>query len=78
MTEPVARPETEEDPPISEAVVNAELPPQSIEETEQYQNSIYTRFGELFKSREDSDYFCMLPISNKQRLAVLKTIQKKI
>ena len=52
---------------VNESVVNAELPPQSIYGYEKKKDAFIARYGHLFRTDEDCEYFNMLPLSKKQK-----------
>lgn len=61
-----------EDEKVSEAVVNAELPPQSIEEFEAHTKKMHQLYGQYFKTYEDCVFFSMLPLASKSRAAFVQ------
>lgn len=61
---------------VNEKVAQAELPPQTIEECDKYNNMFFTKYGDAFKTAKDAEYFAMLPLSHKQRVALLRHLQR--
>ena len=56
---------------VNERVAKAKVPQETIEGIEKEFDAAFVRYGNYFASREDSDLFAMLPLSNKQRAEVL-------
>jgi len=57
---------------VNESVAKARLPPETIESAEKELDAMYLLHGHHFASREDSDFFAMLPLSKQQRLDVIQ------
>jgi hypothetical protein len=57
--------------PTNETINNAELLPGTIEEYVQSRERAYAQTGHLFKDFDDFETFHMLPLSKKQKKAIL-------
>jgi hypothetical protein len=62
----------DDDPPVSDNVLNAELPPETFHEYGLKRDQYFVKHGHLFKTYEDCEYFNMLPLSKKQKDHVLR------
>ena len=60
------------EPEPMQSVVDCELGAQTIEEFELYSTMFYSRYGEYFKDATDCEFFAMLPLSHKHKVALLK------
>lgn len=65
-----------QDEEVNKSVAEAELPPQTIEAAEKYNDMFFTKYGDCFKTPQDCEYFAMLPLSHKQRVALLRNLQR--
>lgn len=63
------------DTPLTSRIHQVKLPPQSIQELEAEINSCHIKYGNLFPSYEDAEYFSMLPLTDETRRAVLQRAQ---
>jgi len=57
---------------VSDRVVKATLPPDSMEKVEEELTMLYNKYGSLFSSREQCDYFHMLPLDKEARVSVMR------
>ena len=56
---------------------NAELREDTIESFNREVNALYARYGHLFKSYEDCEYFYMLPLSKAVRESTLQSLDER-
>lgn len=64
--------EQEQEPPVSESVCAAVLPEEDMHDVDQALDKAYVMYGHYFRSREDCNYFNMLPVNDKVKKAVLR------
>lgn len=58
----------------SKAILDAELPPASMEAFDRECERFYLKHGGSFKSFEEAQLFYMLPISNQQKTSILNRL----
>lgn len=58
-------------------IETAELPPASKEEFDHLKDRIRAQFPTLFANPEQLTYFCMLPLSYKQKVELIQKLYKK-
>jgi len=63
---------SEEEDVFSERVASAELKDGTVREIEAELERCYVKYGHFFSSREDCDFFNMLPLSECDRMSILK------
>lgn len=64
--------DNQENVPVSKTLREATEPTETEERFIQTLQEGYLEHGRFFKTREDSNYFTMLPISSQQKVEVLK------
>jgi hypothetical protein len=57
---------------LNARIHGADLPPEGIEECIREARAYYDRNRNIFKSFEEAEYFFMLPLSERQRVRVLR------
>ena len=59
-------------PTVSKTLLSEEVPNETIERFESILDNAYRVHGHLFKTRNDCDYFTMLPIAKAQKKEILQ------
>jgi hypothetical protein len=57
--------------PAQRSIDTAEIPSEDIAERDKYIERLATKYEDVFKTREDAEYFAMLPLSDADRDRVL-------
>jgi hypothetical protein len=67
----VACADDNDDTPVNPRVANATVQSDLIPEWNDGAKAFIARYGDNFRSRDDCEYFYMLPLSKEQRVAVV-------
>jgi len=60
------------DTPLDAKIHKVPVPRETEAEVEEEAKNLYAQFCDVFKCKEDAEYFSMLPLSKKDRMTVLK------
>lgn len=63
--------------PVSEALRNAKMPSECFGDIQDELQRFYVHNGHYFKTKEECEYFFMLPLSDVQRSQILTKLTKK-
>ena len=60
---------------IKKPIYRAEVPPSTIDGWDKHIQKQMSTWSSYFKSDEEAEYFCMLPLNYKQRVSLLEVIK---
>lgn len=62
---------------LNNSLYHVELPPETIGGWQEKMDAEFSRYGKMFKNREECDYFSMLPLNEEQRMAILDVMMEE-
>jgi hypothetical protein len=60
---------------LKKPIYKAELPPSTLDAWDRHLEKQMLVWSKYFKSDEEAEYFCMLPINYKQRMSLLEVMK---